>query len=358
MKSITLPHTEILSEITGPLLAWYRAQSENRALPWRGTEAPYRIWLSEIMLQQTRASAVIPYYERFLQSLPTIESLACVEEDTLMKLWQGLGYYSRARNLKRAAEKIVAEHNGALPQDYKELLALPGIGPYTGAAIASIAFGMPLPAVDGNVLRVVCRVLESTADIAGTSVRRAIFEALAPIYPKGKDAGDLNQAFMDLGATVCLPNGAPHCPHCPLARLCLAHASGTEESLPIKTRAKARRIEERTILRLEQGSAIAIEKRPRKGLLAGLWELPSLEGKKTRPEVEAYLEEKGLTPAKITELPPAKHIFSHVEWNMTGYRIRLADDAKTVAEATPYTWATPEMLATTYSIPSAFSYFL
>ncbi len=358
MKAIALPHTEILAEIIEPLLTWYRAQSEERALPWRGTEDPYRVWLSEIMLQQTRATAVVPYYERFLAALPTIEALAAVDEETLMKLWQGLGYYSRARNLKRAAEAIVAEHGGRLPRDHKVLLSLPGIGPYTDAAIASIAFGLPLPAVDGNVLRVVCRVLESSADIADTAVRRAIADALAPHYPEGKDAGDLNQAFMDLGATVCLPNGAPHCPRCPLQRLCLAHASGTEGTLPIKSRAKARRIEERTILRLEQGNAIAIQKRPKKGLLAGLWELPSLPGKKTREEVEAHIKEQGLLPAQITELPTAKHIFSHVEWHMTAYRVQLQEKAPAVAEAAPYTWATPKALATTYSIPSAFSYFL
>lgn len=358
MKAIPFSHTEILAEIIAPLLTWYRAQSEERALPWRGTEDPYRVWLSEIMLQQTRATTVIPYYERFLGELPTIEALAAVGEDTLMKLWQGLGYYSRARNLKRAAELLVREHGGKLPRDHKALLTLPGIGPYTGAAIASIAFGLPLPAVDGNVLRVVCRVLEISADIAEMSVRRAIADALAPHYPGGKDAGDLNQAFMDLGATVCLPNGAPHCPRCPLNRLCLAHASGTEEKLPVKSRAKARRIEERTVLRLEQGCAIGIQKRPKKGLLAGLWELPSLNGKKTLEDVKAYLKKQGLSPAQITELPPAKHIFSHVEWHMTAYCVQLEGEAETVAEGTPYTWATKKALATTYSIPSAFSYFL
>ncbi|MFC2637619.1 MAG: A/G-specific adenine glycosylase [Mitsuokella sp.] len=375
---ITLEHTEMLAAIPSPLLRWYRAQKDDRSLPWRNAPAPYHVWLSEIMLQQTRASAAIPYYERFLAALPTIAALAACEDDALMKLWQGLGYYSRARNLKKAAQTIVAEYGGELPRDFECLLKLPGIGRYTGSAIGSIAFGFPLPAVDGNVLRVVSRVLASTFDIALPAVKRAIEQALAPHYPEGQAAGELNQAFMDLGATVCLPHGAPHCTRCPLARLCLAHDAGREQELPAKSASKKRRIEKLTVLRMEQDGTLALRKRPEKGLLAGLWELPHVDGHPTKKALLAYLGEQGFAVERIEKLPHARHIFSHIEWQMHGYRITLADNSLGVAEGMPaplasstmsvplkrsdlrndLVWASREALADRYSIPSAFSYFL
>lgn len=358
----TLPNTAILNEITEPLLRWYHAQETERALPWREDVTPYHVWLSEIMLQQTRASAVIPYYHRFLAKLPTIADLAACNEDALMKLWQGLGYYSRARNLKKAACELVNSYEGNLPADFEQLLKLPGIGRYTASAIGSIAFGLPLPAVDGNILRVVMRVLACGEDIALPAVKRAVEDALTPIYPAGSEAGALNQAFMDLGATVCLPNGAPHCAACPLARLCLAHDLGQEQKFPVKSAKKKRRVEKLTVLLIYQGKNLALHKRPEKGLLAGLWELPNLAGHLTKAQLYEALAEQGLTKddiAAVQKLPAAKHIFSHVEWQMHGYKITLAEAASQIAEAkTEFVWASPAELADTYSIPSAFQYFL
>lgn len=242
-QPLILKHADVLPAILPPLLDWYKHHAADRQLPWRENPAPYHVWVSEIMLQQTRASAVIPYYERFLSALPDIAALAHADDEMLMKLWQGLGYYSRARNLKKAAQKVLAEYDGELPQDYKALLALPGIGRYTAGAIGSIAWGRPWPAIDGNVLRVTFRVMACREDILAARTRTALEKALSPLYPAGRDAADLNQAFMDLGASVCLPNGKPHCSRCPLSRLCLAHAEGREQDFPVKTAAKARRIE-------------------------------------------------------------------------------------------------------------------
>lgn len=359
----TLPHPEILAEITEPLLRWYHAQETERALPWREDVTPYHTWLSEIMLQQTRAAAVIPYYHRFLAALPDIPALAACDDELLMKLWQGLGYYSRARNLKKAAAEITAQYDGQMPADFAKLLALPGIGRYTASAIGSIAFGLPLPAVDGNILRVVMRVLACREDIAKDTTKRAVEAALAPHYPEGSEAGALNQAFMDLGATICLPHGTPHCESCPLARLCLAHDAGCAQELPVKVIKKKRRVEKLTVLVLRQGKNIALHKRPAKGLLAGLWEFPNVSGHLSADEVTKKLNAHGLTPLRVQKLPDAKHIFSHVEWQMQAFRIDLAEPAEpadfTVMEHhDELIWASPQELADIYSIPSAFQYFL
>lgn len=358
--TIKLPHPDILSQLPQPLLTWYQGQSAVRELPWREEPTPYHTWLSEIMLQQTRASAVIPYYQRFLATLPDIASLATCDDETLMKLWQGLGYYSRARNLKKAAIVLTDTFHGEMPGDFNDLLDLPGIGRYTASAIGSIAFGLPLPAVDGNILRVVMRVLGCREDIAKPAVKRAVEDALAPHYPTGKDAGDLNQAFMDLGATICLPHGAPHCARCPLAPLCLAHDEGCEQELPVKQNKKQRRQENLTVLLLRTEKAIALHKRPAKGLLAGLWELPHIEGHLTAEEVRAHLSARGFSVQEIHRLPDARHIFSHVEWQMRGFEVLLKDpDSGIVAEdKIPFVWASPQELAETYSIPAAFQYFL
>ncbi|SHK99787.1 A/G-specific DNA-adenine glycosylase [Selenomonas ruminantium] len=357
--TIDIPHTELIPDLLAILPDWYRRQADERELPWRSCPAPYHTWLSEIMLQQTRASAVIPYYERFLASLPDIESLAACDDDQLMKLWQGLGYYSRARNLKKAAIIICQEYSGQLPQDFTTLLSLPGIGRYTASAIGSIAFGQPWPAVDGNVLRVLSRVLASAADIAAPATKKALENALAPHYPSGTIAGELNQAFMDLGATICLPHGLPHCSCCPLARICLAHAEGLELELPRKSSTRQRRQEKHTVLLLRQGNAIALHQRETKGLLAGLWEFPNLPGKLTKKEVVDWLKENGLTVESIQALPPAKHIFSHIEWQLSGWLIKLpAADTLTIQENhLPFVWASSQQIAERFSLPSAFQYY-
>lgn len=364
---ITMPSdVQVLEQITEPLLRWYHAQETDRQLPWREDPSPYHVWLSEIMLQQTRAAAVIPYYEAFLAALPTIGNLAACDDDRLMKLWQGLGYYSRARNLKKAAGVIMEQHDGQLPADFKALRALPGIGDYTAGAIASIAFGLPAPAVDGNVLRTVTRLLAWPADILAASTKKATAELLAPHYPTGHEAGALNQAFMDLGATICLPHGTPHCARCPLSRLCLSHAEGREEEFPHKKPKKERRKEKLTVFVLHQGPAIALRRRPDSGLLAGLWEFPHVDGHLKKAEALQLLQSKGYTIDCMVPMPAAKHIFSHIEWQMHGYEVWLSDRGDRVAESPADStrggqelrWISLPDVHTSYSIPSAFQHFL
>ena len=265
-----------LAAIVGPLLEWYGRNA--RSLPWREEPAPYRVWVSEIMLQQTRVEAVKPYFARFLAELPDVTALASAPEQQLMKLWEGLGYYSRARNLQKAARVMVEQYGGTLPADYDALLKLPGIGPYTAGAVASIAYGIPVPAVDGNVLRVVMRLTAGWEDIADPAVKRAVERRMAAILPKDRP-GDFNQAMMELGATVCAPGGEPKCLVCPLNALCEGYRQGVARELPVKAKKKARRIEERTVFLLVCDGELAIRKRADSGLLAGLWELPSVEGK-------------------------------------------------------------------------------
>ena len=365
MKILPWAGNSIFPALCTSLLAWRKSAPDTRDLPWRDEPTPYHVWISEIMLQQTRAAVVRGYYLRFLDALPSVRDLAEVDDDALMKLWQGLGYYSRARNLKRAAEVIVREHEGQLPNDFDALLTLPGIGRYTASAISSFAYGQPRPAVDGNFLRVAARVTANTIDIAKDASKRALEAALVPSYPSGRDAGLLNEAFMDLGATVCLPNGAPLCHTCPAARLCLAHEYGTEQNYPVKTALKARRKEKRTILLLACGDHIAIRKRPAKGLLAGLWEYPNLDGKLSRRAVRAHLEAEGFGVCDIVPLPPARHIFSHIEWELTGWAVTVTDTnepplmaAEEIESApSPLLWVRREELADKYSIPAAFGYF-
>ena len=307
----------VLGEAAPLVIAHYRRCG--RPLPWRDSPTPYHVWISEIMLQQTRIEAVIPYYHRFLSALPTVSDLAAVDEEDLLKLWQGLGYYTRARNLKKAAQIVVSEFGGELPDDAALLRKLPGIGDYTAGAIASIAYGKPEPAVDGNVLRVAMRLTGCEADVLQPQTKKAVTEALRAIYPVGADAGALTQGVMELGETVCLPNGAPLCPICPLASLCNAHQTHREEQLPNRSEKKARRIENRTVLRLCCGETIALRKRPAKGLLANLWELPNELGTLTEAEVRRrYPDALAIEP-----LPEARHIFTHVEWHMTGWQVVL-----------------------------------
>ena len=365
MKILPWEGSTVFPALCATLLAWRKSAPDARELPWRDEPTPYHVWISEIMLQQTRAAVVRGYYLRFLEALPSVRALAAVDDDVLMKLWQGLGYYSRARNLKRAAQAIVTEHGGDLPRDFDALLALPGIGRYTASAIASFAYGQPRPAVDGNFLRVTARVTANPIDIAKDASKRALEEALAPSYPTGRDAGLLNEAFMDLGATVCLPNGAPLCHACPAAQLCLAHDRGTEQDYPVKTALKARRKEQRTVLLLSCGEKIAIRKRPAQGLLAGLWEYPNLDGKMTKRTIRTHLEGEGFRVLSITPLPHARHIFSHIEWELTGWAVTvaamnepplMAAEDRTDAPSS-LLWVRHEELADTYSIPAAFGYF-
>lgn len=343
----------LLKESAEPLVVWYR--ENHRQLPWRENPDAYRVWVSEIMLQQTRVEAVKPYYERFLNTFPDVETLASAEEDKLMKMWEGLGYYNRVRNMQKAAQQIVAEHGGHFPQSYDEILKLSGIGNYTAGAISSFAFGIAKPAVDGNVLRVVSRLLASDADIMKAGVRTEIEKLLEEIIPADA-AGDFNQGLIELGAIVCVPNGEPKCEICPLAHLCRAKAQGIQMELPVRTKAKARRIEKKTILVFKDNEMTAIRKRPAKGLLAGLYELPNVEGHLTRKQVIEYGKSIGLTPVRVKKLPAAKHIFSHVEWHMAGYEVLVDELEKNCSEEMIF--ARSGEINERYSIPSAFEAYL
>ena len=345
---VVLEH-ESLHQLPGPLVEWYRANK--RQLPWRDIKDPYRIWVSEIMLQQTRVEAVKPFYERFLKELPTVKTLANAPEEQLLKLWEGLGYYNRVRNMQKAAIEIEKEHAGVFPNQYEEIRKLTGIGNYTAGAIGSFAFGIPKPAVDGNVLRVISRITENRNDIMKASVRTSVEEALEQVIPKG-EAGDFNQALIELGATVCGPNGAPKCEECPVAHLCQAYQNGTQDELPVKSKAKARKVEKRTVLVLKDGDAVAICKRPAKGLLAGFYELPNVEGHLTEKEAVRYCKKMGLSPLHIQKLEEAKHIFSHVEWQMIGYSIRVDELEKACAENMLF--VKPEEIEKAFPIPAAF----
>lgn len=302
------------------LLHWFDYNA--RALPWRQNPKPYYVWVSEIMLQQTRVEAVKGYFDRFIEALPDIQSLAQCSEEKLMKLWEGLGYYSRVRNLQKAAIIVVEEYGGELPGQYEQLLSLPGIGTYTAGAIASIAFGIAVPAVDGNVLRVTKRLACSYDDITKESVKKKLGQDLMKIMPKERP-GDFNQSLMELGATVCLPNGRPLCDQCPVMHLCKAFHEDKMMELPVKPIKKERRIEKKTIFLIEYQGRFTIRKRGDKGLLAGLWELPGLEGNLKQKEVRKQLEEDGIDYDTLKSIGHAKHIFSHIEWHMVGYYIRL-----------------------------------
>ena len=255
-----------LEKIVIPLLNWY--YQNKRILPWRENQDPYRVWVSEIMLQQTRVEAVIPYYERFMERFPTIESLALCEEEVLFKLWEGLGYYSRAKNLKKAAQKIYVEYQGQFPDKFEDILNLPGIGSYTAGAVASIAFGQARAAVDGNVLRVITRLTEDGRDIMDAKFRKEMTEQLEKIYPP-KECGDFTQSLMELGAVICVPNGAPKCEICPLGSLCGAFQNGTQVQYPVKKKKSARKIEKKTVLILQYKDCIAIKKRGKEGVFSG-----------------------------------------------------------------------------------------
>lgn len=342
-----------LKEIVVPITAWYR--KNHRDLPWRNTKDAYRIWVSEIMLQQTRVEAVKPYYERFLRELPTVKELAEAPEDRLMKLWEGLGYYNRVRNMQKAAKQVMEEYQGEFPHTYDTIRSLTGIGNYTAGAVSSFAYGIPKPAVDGNVLRVLSRILASDEDIMKASVRSRMEQALEEVIPEN-DAADFNQSLIELGALVCVPNGEPKCGDCPIAGFCLAREKGIQSELPVKAKAKARRIEKRTVLLFRDAEGIAIRKRPSKGLLAGLYELPNVEGHLTGKEVTAYGSSIGLTPIRIRKLENAKHIFSHVEWHMIGYEMLVDELEKNCGEEMIF--AKKEELETVYPIPSAFEAYM
>lgn len=322
----------LMKAAVSPLLEWYRVCK--RDLPWRKARSFYTALVSELMLQQTRVEAVKERYVLFLRRFPTPEALAAASEEEVLKMWEGLGYYSRARNLHKAAKILAAE---GLPQDFNGVRALPGVGDYTAGAICSIALGLPQPAVDGNVLRILSRLYADGANIDEPATRARFSELLRAAYPP--ETGDFCEALMELGAIVCVPNGAPLCGECPWKELCRAHLAGEEENYPVRSEKKARRVVDATVLVLQCGNKFALEKRPAKGLLAGLWQFPFFEG--DAPDLGEVVAEKR-----------AKHIFTHVEWRMRGKLVRID------AELPRYVWATADEIARTYAVPSAFRAFM
>ena len=339
-----------MENISPALLDWF--YKNRRSLPFREDPTPYHVWLSEVMLQQTRVSAVLPYYYRFLEALPDIPALAACGEEKLHKLWEGLGYYSRVRNLQKAAKLVCAQYGGQLPADYAALRALPGIGEYTAGAIASISFGLPVPAVDGNVLRVFSRLYNDSGVITEPAVKRAFTARVMEHQPPEK-AGDYNQALMELGALVCVPNGAPLCGQCPLAAFCLARAAGTTAQLPQKAKPKPRKLVPVTLALVESPAGFLVQQRPEKGLLAGLWQPVLWEDTTlTAAEAAARLAALGLdcTEAHFTPLPAAKHIFTHIEWHQSGYFLTVPEQPAPAG----CVWAGKEQLEAAYTLPGAF----
>ncbi|MDD3394579.1 MAG: A/G-specific adenine glycosylase [Anaerotignum sp.] len=330
-------------KIVSKVIQWYRANA--RDLPWRRSKNPYYIWLSEIMLQQTRVEAVKPYFERFIQACPNIEALACADEETLLKLWEGLGYYSRVRNLQKAATTVVQEYGGNLPPDYHALRKLKGIGPYTAGAVASIAFSLPYAAVDGNVLRVMSRLTADLRDITLASTKTAWEEDLVLMMPKGEE-GTFTQAFMELGATVCLPNGMPKCQVCPIREECQAYRKNAVLQYPIKSPKKQRTKEYLSVFFLAEGKKIALCKRGEKGLLGGLWELPNCTQEQALP---AALRDWGIVCGEIRDMKTQKHIFTHIEWHMNCYFVHVKQN-----ENKGFLWLDKETVEKEFALPSAF----
>lgn len=337
----------VYSQLAQRLLPWY--EKNHRDLPWRADNAPYHIWVSEIMLQQTRVEAVKGYYTRFLKTFPTIQDLADADDNVLHKQWEGLGYYSRVRNLKRAAVEIVEQHGGTFPSTYEAVRKLPGIGDYTAGAVCSIAFGLPTPAVDGNVLRIISRLTDEDTPIDQPTFKTEIRAALSQVYPE--NAGGFTQALMELGATVCGPNKSPECGHCPCADICMGRKSGRAEQLPVKQPKRQRRVEHHTVLIMCCDGRYALQKRQNKGLLAGLWQFPNVPGILEVTEIAQTIEQKDLKLLEINRQVERKHIFTHVEWEMRGVYLEVANTSS------EYTWMTPEQIDTEAALPTAFRLF-
>lgn len=337
-------HWENLDILREPLLDWYDAH--RRILPWREDPSPYRTWVSEIMLQQTRVAAVLPYFDRFMAELPDVRALAEVSEERLFKLWEGLGYYSRARNLHRAAKLVVSDYGGELPRTFDELRKLPGIGDYTAAAIASINCGAAEPAVDGNLLRVAARVCGCAGDVTDAKEKK-LFRARMAASIDRERPGAWNQAMMDLGATVCLPNGAPLCGECPARAFCAAYREGLTETLPVRAEKKKRRAEERTVFLLLRGGKLAVRRRPDTGLLAKLMEFPNVAGSLDESGACVTLAQWGLDAKTLKPCGTAMHIFTHIEWQMKGYIAEVS------GEGSGFRWVDARELET-LAIPTAF----
>ncbi len=335
---------ELMKRIRKPIINWY--QENKRDLPWRKEKNPYYIWLSEIMLQQTRIEAVKQYYERFLEEIPDIQTLAKIDEEKLLKLWEGLGYYNRARNLKKAALILQEKYEGKMPKTYEELIKLPGIGEYTAGAISSIAYDEKRTAVDGNVLRVLSRIVGSKKDVLESKTKKEFTEKLQKIMPR--QAGDFNEGLMELGEVICLPNGEPLCEKCPVQDICIAKKKKLTNSIPVRVTKVKKRQEEKTVFLLEYQSRIAIRKRKETGLLANMYEFPSIDKKILPKEIKKELKKWGLEVCKIEKIRGHHHIFSHIEWHMVGYKVQV----DTMNQE--FNWVLKQEVMEKYPIPGAF----
>ncbi len=336
---------KLIKKMRKPIIQWY--QANKRELPWRETKNPYHIWLSEIMLQQTKIEAVRQYYKRFLKQIPNIEQLAQVEEEKLLKLWEGLGYYNRAKNLKKAAQIIKQQYKGKMPKTYQELLKLPGIGEYTAGAISSIAYNEPVPAVDGNVLRVISRLIGSTKDVLDSKNKKEITQTLKENMPK-KQAGDFNEGLMELGELICIPNGKPLCQKCPIQDICIAKKEKVTDQIPVRNKKVKRKKEQKTVFLLEYENKIAIRKRKKTGLLANMYEFPNIDQIIEKEEIQNILQNWFLTAKQIKWIGTHRHIFSHIEWEMIGYLLQVDKINK------EFIWVEKEEILKKYPIPGAF----
>ncbi len=328
--------------IPAPLLSWY---GENkRDLPWRHDPTPYRVWVSEIMLQQTRVEAVKEYYTRFMQALPTVEDLAACEEEKLLKLWEGLGYYSRARNLQKAAKTVCAAYGGEFPKDSKELRTLAGIGSYTAGAIASIAFGQPVAAVDGNVFRVCARLEENDSVISDGKYRQYLERELSAVYPKGREeCSNFTQSLFELGALICKPQN-PDCGNCPLRGLCRAYASGKQALYPVLPKKREKRKEEVFVFLIETPQGFCIRRRE-EGVLRGMNEFPS-HVRRGGESAEDILDEWGTYAFIEVKRKNYRHIFTHIVWEITCVWVR--------AESAPFDAYALDEIEESVSLPTAF----
>lgn len=349
MKALQAYKKSLYQRLPEVLLPWYEKNA--RQLDWRRDTQPYHVWLSEIMLQQTRVEAVKGYYTRFLKAFPTIQDLAQAREDTLFKYWEGLGYYNRARNLQKAAKKIVRDYGGVFPSSYEDIASLPGVGPYTAGAIASICFEQPRAAVDGNVLRVLSRVTEQFIEVDAPQVKKEMAQTLERVYPLGQ-CGSFTQSLMELGATICLPGGSPKCTCCPARDFCLAYAGGSQQALPVKKPKRARKTEQKTVFLLLCENDIAVCQRESNGLLAGLWQLPNVEGMLTEKEAVQTAESWGIGEITLERVVHRQHVFTHIQWDMTCYCLRCTQ------KASNFTWAAMEQIKQKYALPTAFRIFL
>ena len=336
------------------VISWFR--ENHREYPFRKDPQPYHIWVSEIMLQQTRIETVIPYYERFIREVPDVPALAVIPEERLYKLWEGLGYYSRVRNMKKAALLLVSEGRRELPDSYEALIKLPGIGSYTAAAIASIAFHERVPAVDGNVLRVYQRFTGSFDDVLKEKTKKEVTSALKQYLDEnGLDAGLFNQGMMELGEVVCLPNGAALCSKCPLKEECRAFSEELTEVLPVRKLRQEKLTEQKTVLIFRQGEKTAVVKRTAKDVLSGMYGFYMLEGHRTESEVAAFLKGQGFLTEEIIPLQDKKHVFTHRIWDMKAYLVRLMIEGSYEAlDHVPLIFADKKELAETYALPKAF----